>query len=195
MSIIATEVAKLLTYKCLSNIISTTDYNSDKLKHDEDNIITRIKVISKIEYGYQFDITNYKMQPYNWWTSFERRVLRPNDRSDTINFIRNAINDAFLLLKLKLTDPNEKDLCEKIINDIISCKKGIFNLSRHPRYKLDICFISELETLIDKIDTISQYIRNEYPMIRISATTTHNTPNDNNTPSLLSPRTRSQSLI
>lgn len=194
MASIAIDMAKFVGYKYLTSIITTSnEYDAHKIKNDPDGIISRLKIIGKIEQGYQFDVSTYKIQPYNWWTSFERTFVRPDCRQNTVTFIRNTINDGYMLLLYKLSVSNDSDVnfCQKLLNDIIDCKKGIHNLCKHPRYKSDIGFTSEMETIIDKIDNIINQIRQDHPHIQIKSNTSNNTPI---TSPVSSPRNRSMSI-
>lgn len=197
MASLALDMAKFVGYKYLTNLINSNGYENTKIKNDPDGVISRLKIIGKIEQGYQFDVTTYKMQPDNYWTKFERTVWRPDCRGNTVTFIKNAINDGYMLLayKLSLNSDTEIVSCQKILNDIFDCKKGIHNLCKHPRYKNDIGFISEMETILDKIDNVMTEVKNTYPHIQVKSNTTNNTPchSNINTPPI-SPRSRSMSI-
>jgi len=82
-----------------------------------------------------------------------------------------------------------------LINDMNDSKKGMMNLCKHPNYKDDINFTSQIETILDKIDSIINECRELYPHLEIKSNTTQNTPYNThtNTPQL-SPRNRSVSL-
>lgn len=195
MTTIGLDMAKFFGYKYLSNaFMNEHRYDSNKIRNDPDNIISRLKIIGKIKEGYQFDIHSFKLQPYSWWTSFERTFLHPTSRYDTISFIKSAVSDSEMLMIYKLSTHTESDIifCQKLLDDLIECKRGIMNLCKHPNYKNDISFNAEMETLLDKVDNIVNECRKVCPELQVKYNTTNNTPIS--TPTVNSPRSRSMSF-
>lgn len=194
---LAMDVAKCVTYNFAANLLSGSRDSND-VRNDPDGVMARLKIVSKIEQGYQFDVNTYKIQPNSWWTSFERTILRPDCRQNTTTFIRNAINDGYMLLISKLASNGESDhvYCERLLQDILECKKGIRNICLHPRYKGDIGFVSQMETLNDRVDMIVSEVQSKYPDIHIKSNTACNTTSNTgqNTPGNSPVRGRSLSL-
>lgn len=197
MASIAIEMSKMAIYKYLYNVSGFSDATRERLRNNSDGIIRRLKTIGKLKRGYQFDTRTCKMQPYGWWTTFERTVLRPDCRQNTINFIREAIEDGYVLLVFRLaeTDGSDQLFCRNLLQDILDCKKGLDELVRHPNYEQDIGFCADIATLMNKIDDIYAKVKSKHPNVCHEACSLTSSPSRRQDESCdLQPRERSMSF-
>ncbi len=137
----------------------TTDMNND------DDILSKLKFIGKIQKGEKINIRNISIQPDGLYTSLIRSFITLDNRKNTLNFIRNTITRSFQLLHLYINSGTtaSKNLCSNLISDIQKSKSGINNLKI--TYSSDVMLCCQLDTIIQEIEAIQSEIEEKYPEI------------------------------
>lgn len=128
---------------------------SPQLQIDSNNeIISRLKFISKVKKGEKINVQYLFVQPNNLSTSLSRTFYHKDTRYNTLAFIRNTIDRSFELINFyeRSEKQSEKVLRGCIIEDLRYSKEGIGNLKH--TYADDIKFCCDLDTILQQIDSI-----------------------------------------
>eukprot|EP00466_Bigelowiella_natans_P006789 jgi/Bigna1/129924/aug1.10_g4632 len=92
------------------------------------------------------------MQPNNYTTSFVRTLFREN-RQNTLDFVRQVVEQTFQIIVFYKNDGKETKSNRKFINilkDLENSKKGLENLKA--TYHQDSKFKCDLDVVMEKID-------------------------------------------
>jgi hypothetical protein len=118
----------------------------------EDNeIISRLKFIGKIQKDEKINVKYLYVQPDNILTRISRTIVAPDNRNNTCNFITSTIKRSFDILNLHLNNnrPFDKVYCYNLITDLRKAEEGLQNLIK--TYKEDKMFACKIETIIEEI--------------------------------------------
>ena len=130
------------------------NFATDENERSIQDILAKLKFISKIKQDEKMDISSMTLSPNNWPTSLYRTILaRGESKEKTLEFIRNVVGDAFdmSLRYLKMKDNFFRDIGFLIIKSLVECKPGIDNLNK--TYSDDRMFVSKVEALVQILDT------------------------------------------
>ena len=155
----ATGYSRIVTLKDFVENNKLTEMNSD------DDVISKLKFIGKIQKGEKINIRNISIQPDGLYTSLIRSFITLDNRKNTLNFIRNTVTRSFQLLHLYINSGTtaSKNLCSNLILDIQNSKAGITNLKI--TYSSDVMLCCQLDTIIQEIEAIQSEIEEKYPEI------------------------------
>jgi hypothetical protein len=151
-----------------SRIVTLKDFvENNKLSemNSDDDVISKLKFIGKIQKGEKINIRNISIQPDGLYTSLIRSFITLDNRKNTLNFIRNTVTRSFQLLHLYINSGTtaSKNLCSNLILDIQKSKAGITNLKI--TYSSDVMLCCQLDTIIQEIEAIQSEIEEKYPEI------------------------------
>ena len=127
---------------------------------DEDDIISKLKFISKIKSGEKINVNGMFIQLEGYVTSISRTLLKPESRQNTLSFVQQIVTKSINLITTYISTSNfEKSLVAKnITNDLIESKQGLLNLKK--TYSDDVMFCCNIDSLIEKINIkISEFER------------------------------------
>ena len=115
-------------------------------------IITRLKFLSRVSRGQKINVKDMTLQDESWITSASRSVWNIDNRNNTMTFIQNTITSAFnmIVLLLKSESVGDHQICKTIVADINGAKRGIQNLKS--TYDNDTYFCCGVDTYIQMID-------------------------------------------
>ena len=130
------------------------NFVKDGSERSVQDIVSRLKFISKIKEGELVDVHSSTIMELGWTASIYRTFFTRNEsRKITLDFFRQTISNAFDMITLYL---NMKDMFYKHIGLMIfealqESKSGICNHGK--TYKKDRMYMSQIETLLLTLDT------------------------------------------
>lgn len=137
-----------------SQIIWTLFKESEQrfIMETNEDIISRLKFIGKIQKGEKINVRNMSVQPDSIITRVYRSFINLDSRINTLNFVTHIIKKSFELINMHLVTkrPFDRIWCVNIINDINNSRVGLLNLK--DTYSADIMFCCKIDTLIQEMD-------------------------------------------
>jgi hypothetical protein len=125
------------------------DFNND----DNKEVISRLKLIGKLSKGDKLNVKSMIIQPTGIVTSISRTLFYQDNRTNTLNFVRNTINRVFEIIYTYSNTYKESDifLCKHLVHDLKLAKNGITNLKE--TYLNDIKFCCDLDIVLENIES------------------------------------------
>lgn len=154
-------------YGLIPFIITLIKGNTTQVQISGNNeIISRLKFISKIKTGEKINVRCLTVQPDDISTSFSRTFYNKDNRQNTLAFIQNTVERSFELINYyhKSEKLSDQLLRNCIIDDLQSSKTGIQNLRE--TYSHDVKFGCDLDTIVQHIDAILSEVSKEETEIR-----------------------------
>ena len=138
-----------------SDIQNIKSFVTDGSERSVQDIVSKLKFISRIKEGEKVDIQTLRvMNADSWGTSIYRTLVsRGESRETTLEFIRGVVGDAFDLASkyLSTSTPFFRQIGEMIVQSLRESKVGLGNLMK--TYREDRMYTSRVDTLIKTIDT------------------------------------------
>src|SRR3989344_236462 len=91
-------------------------------------IFSRLKFLGHIQKGDKISVKNLYFQPDGWTTRFSRLFIYPDNRNNTLKFIKEVINRTFEILNAAKDTTNQLFLAKTIIQDLNKAEQGLINL-------------------------------------------------------------------
>ena len=137
--------------------------SNHKGKHrscEVDAISSKLKFVAKIQPGQKISVNTQSIQNNTYATSLIR-YLQGESREKVYRFISDLVKDAFSVLDsyANSKDPFEIEDCKNMIIDLINLEPGLRNL--RGTYKNDPRYVSDLETLIQNLETRTKKLCSE----------------------------------
>jgi len=134
------------------NKIKENHYNYRNIMNEEQEVISRLKFIGRINKGEKINTHNICVQPDSVVTSWKRTFWSYDNRNNSLLMIQNTISRAFDLLSKydNSNNTSEELLIPNLINDLENATTGIKNLQ--VTYKDDTKFFCDLDTVIENIN-------------------------------------------
>jgi len=127
-------------------------YNN--INQNSEEILSRLKFLGYIQKEEKIDIKSVSRQPNNFFTKIQRTIF-PDNRINTLNFIKEIIVKTFEILKynfgIGFNNETIKIQCKNIILDLIRAKQGIENLKK--TYNGDTKFCCDIDIILENIST------------------------------------------
>jgi hypothetical protein len=129
-----------------------------------EDIIPKLKFISRLNKGDKINVKNLYIQPNNFINKISRSFIHVDDRTNTLFFVNNTIKKGFELFLQHIENKNSFDhiLCQNILIDLKNSINGLLNLKE--TYGDDIMFICKIDALIEEIEARLIEIENKYNM-------------------------------
>lgn len=125
-------------------------------------ILSRLKFLGQIQKNDKIFVKNLTKQPDGWITRFARSFLSPDNRVNTLKFVKDVISRSFDILKTCLAHEDEKKIDARIIiKDLIRAQQGIVNLKE--TYSDDIKFCCDMDVFIEHIIFRLEELKKEHP--------------------------------
>lgn len=127
-----------------------------------DDIIPKLKFISRLNKGDKINVKNMYIQPNNFINRIIRSFVHVDDRTNTLMFVSHTVKKSFDLFLNHIDSPNPFDiiLCQNIISDLKNAKNGLINLKE--TYTSDIMFICKIDALLEETDARIMEIESKY---------------------------------
>ncbi len=117
-----------------------------------DEIISRLKFIAKINPGEKISVKGMYVQPDGILTTISRSLITHDSRENTMNFLNTAIKKGFDILSTysESKSPFDRQMFMNVLTDLRAAKTGLANLRQ--TYDTDRMFCCKLDTLEQEID-------------------------------------------
>lgn len=117
-----------------------------------DDIIPRLKFISRLKKGDKINVKNLYIQPNNFYNRIDRSFFNVDDRTNTLIFVQTTIKKGFELFNahIAMVNPYDKILCGNLLADLRNTKVGLLNLKE--TYIDDVMFVCKIDALIEETD-------------------------------------------
>ena len=118
----------------------------------DDDVIPRLKFISRLKKGDKINVKNLYIQPNNFYNRIDRSFFNIDDRSNTLLFVQNTVKKGFDLFyqHISNSNPYDKILCINLLSDIRNTRIGLLNLKE--TYIEDVMFVCKIDALIEETD-------------------------------------------
>jgi len=130
------------------------NFVKDGSERSVQDIVSRLKFISKIKEGEIVDVRSSTIMELGWPSSIYRTFFTRNEsRKITLEFFRQIISSAFdmITLYLNMKDAFYQQIGVMIFDALKESKTGIANQSK--TYRNDRMYVSQIETLLLTLDT------------------------------------------
>jgi hypothetical protein len=116
-------------------------------------IMSRLKFLGKIRKGEKINVQKMQVQPHSVITSIIRTIFCQDNRSNTLNFVHQTIQQSFDLLDEYQASEvvSDKTLYLHILKDLDESKKGLKSLKE--TYVSDVKFCCDMDTMIQTIES------------------------------------------
>ncbi len=133
--------------------VSTKSFAVDGSERSVQDIVSKLKFISKIREGEKLDVKSLTLGEGFKDSVYRTFVARNESRYTTLEFIRMIVHEAFDLASKYLQKEEKffKDIGKMVITSLNECKSGLLNLIK--TYSEDRMYISRLETLMTTLET------------------------------------------
>jgi len=127
-----------------------------------EDIIPKLKFISRLNKGDKINVKNMYIQPNNFLNRIIRSFFHVDDRTNTLMFVNHTVKKSFELFLEHINSNNAFDiiLCQNIILDLKNAKNGLINLKE--TYISDIMFICKIDALLEETDARLMEIESKY---------------------------------
>jgi acyl-CoA hydrolase len=129
------------------------NFVKDGSERSVQDIVSKLKFISKIEEGEIVDVRSSTIMEAGWSSSIYRTFFTRNEsRKITLDFFRQTISNAFDMITLYLNAKDQfyRQIGVMIFEALQESKKGITN--HGTTYRRDRMYMSQIETLLLTLD-------------------------------------------
>lgn len=126
--------------------------------HEE--IISRLKFIGYIQKEEKINVRHVNKQPNTLTTKIYRSLIYPDNRWNSLKFIKDVIVRSFEIIGHNIHQGNT-EICKGILSDIIKARQGILNLKH--TYNDDTKFCCDMDVVIETIATQIGNLQRVYP--------------------------------
>ena len=127
-----------------------------------DEIISRLKFIGLIQKDEKINVRNVNKQPNTFFTRISRTLISPDNRWNTLKFVRDVISRSFEIIEKTLSDGNTITT-QGVVNDLVKARQGIANLKY--TYSDDTKFCCDMDVTIQNIEIKIGNLRSHHPFL------------------------------
>lgn len=143
--------------KHLKDIVLNSKIHDLNMESNEE-IISRLKFIGYIQKDEKINVRHVNRQPNNWYTIVSRAVLWPDNRNNTLKFIREIISRTFDIIDNKIRTGDTQG-GKAIIIDLIKAQQGMINMKH--TYSEDTKFCCDIDVLIERVASKLSLLRED----------------------------------
>ena len=123
-----------------------------KMNSNNDDIIPKLKFISRLSKGDKINVKNMYIQQNNFYNWISRSFFNIDDRANTLMFVHTTVKRGFDLLLHHIDSSNPFDiiLCQNLYQDLRNTKIGFLNLRE--TYIDDVMFTCKIDALVEETD-------------------------------------------
>lgn len=132
---------------------------SDLNMESHEEIISRLKFLGFIQEDEKIDVRHVNRQPNTLITKVYRSIIYPDNRANTLKFVKTVVERSFEILDHYLSRDNQL-FCKAMIGDLIRARQGINNLKY--AYKEDTKFCCDMDVVIEKINSKLILLKTEH---------------------------------
>lgn len=127
---------------------------------NNEEVISRLKFIGHIEKEEKINIRQCSRQPNNIFTKLSRTLIYPDNRTNSLKFIKDIILRSFDIIE-NLIHNRHIITCKSIISDLVKAKQGMLNLKY--TYNDDTKFCCDIDVLIEQVTTKITHLKEHNP--------------------------------
>jgi hypothetical protein len=150
-----------ISLKHIKDILTDNQLGHVSMENNEE-IISRLKFIGHIQKDEKIDVRHVSRQPNNLLTKLYRSVLYPDNRTNSLKFIRDVINRSFEIIE-NLLIKEDIITCKVIFSDLLKAKTGMYNLKY--TYNEDTKFCCDIDVLIENICSKISVFQDKHPLL------------------------------
>jgi hypothetical protein len=125
---------------------------------NNEEILSRLKFLGFIQEDEKIDVRHVNRQPNSFVTKLYRNLIYPDNRANSLKFVKTIIDRSFEIIDRFLINNNILS-CKTMILDLIKAKQGINNLKF--AYKDDTKFCCDMDVIIEKINSKLILLKNK----------------------------------
>jgi hypothetical protein len=150
-----------ISLKHIKDILSDNQLPHISMENNEE-IISRLKFIGHIQKDEKIDVRHVSRQPNNLLTKVYRTVVYPDNRTNSLKFIRDVINRSFEIIE-NLLIKQDIITCKVIFSDLLRAKTGMLNLKY--TYNEDTKFCCDIDVLIEHVCSKISIFQEKHPFL------------------------------
>jgi len=144
------------------NILLHYNQTDSITMENNEEVISRLKFIGHIEKEEKINIRQCSRQPNNIFTKLSRTLIYPDNRYNSLKFIKDVILRSFEIIE-NLIHNRYTLTCKSIITDLVKAKQGMLNLKY--TYNDDTKFCCDMDVLIEQVTTKLTHIKEHHPSL------------------------------
>ena len=134
----------------------------DVAMENHEEVISRLKFIGHIQKDEKINVRHVNRQPNTLTTKIYRSVIYPDNRTNSLKFIKDVITRSFEIIEHYLHRGNIL-VCKSIVSDLIKARQGMLNLKY--TYNDDTKFCCDMDVLIENIASRLTDLQSQTPTI------------------------------
>jgi hypothetical protein len=143
------------------NIFPSNQTDCIAMENNEE-VIARLKFIGHIEKEEKINVRQCNRQPNNFLTKLSRTLIYPDNRSNSLKFIKDVILRSFDIIE-SLIHNRYILTCKSIISDLVKAKQGMLNLKY--TYNDDTKFCCDMDVLIEQVTDKLTSLKETHPTL------------------------------
>ena len=143
----------------MSHLKNMFVYNQIAMENNEE-VIARLKFIGHIEKDEKINVRHVNKQPNTFFTKISRSIIYPDNRANSLKFVRDIIIRSFDIIE-RLLHNEDILVCKSLINDLSKSKQGLLNLKY--TYNEDTKFCCDIDVLIEQISSKITNLKEKFP--------------------------------
>lgn len=132
----------------------------DITMENHEEVLAKLKFIGHIEKDEKVNVRHVDRQPNTLYTKISRSLLYPDNRMNTVKFIRDVVSRSFEIIEHYILREN-RVLCRGIVADLIKSEIGIKNLIY--TYGGDTKFVCTLQVLMEGMASQLLSLKEKHP--------------------------------
>jgi hypothetical protein len=140
---------------------------------NNEEIIARLKFIGYIEKNEKINVRHVNKQANTLFTKISRTLLYPDNRTNSLKFVRDVITRTFDIIE-RLTHNENILSCKSIIIDLTKAKQGMLNLKY--TYNEDTKFCCDIDVIIEQISSKLANLKEQHSILFDTRTDTKTDP-------------------
>uniref|UniRef100_A0A6C0KDT4 Uncharacterized protein n=1 Tax=viral metagenome TaxID=1070528 RepID=A0A6C0KDT4_9ZZZZ len=135
------------------------------MNSNNDDIIPKLKFISRLNKGDKINVKNMYIQSNNFYNWINRSFFNIDDRANTLMFVHTTVKRGFdlLLHHIDSTNPFDIILCQNLYNDLKNTQVGFSNLRE--TYIEDVMFSCKIDALVEETAAKLAEIESKYRIL------------------------------
>ena len=129
---------------------------------NNEEVISRLKFIGHIEKEEKINIRQCSRQPNNIFTKLSRTLIYPDNRTNSLKFIKDVILRSFEIIE-NLIHNHYILTCKSMITDLVKAKQGMLNLKY--TYNDDTKFCCDMDVLIEQVTSKITHLKEHNPTL------------------------------
>jgi hypothetical protein len=140
-------IVSTIGFKYLKDILLDNKMEDLSMESNEE-ISSRLKFIGHIQKDEKINVRYVNRQHNNWITTVSRTILYPDNRANSLKFVKDVISRSFEIIEQYIRKQNINAI-HSLINDLIKSQQGLLNLKY--TYSEDTKFCCDMDVMIEHV--------------------------------------------